>query len=100
MVDEYSIVTIRRPIDRLLVQTAYRASCGGTGSLRPSRGHGVPRIFRRSCAALTTGGERGSRIGLPTRRLGLPQINRGGLSLISAFELEAQPLAFMQVADT
>ena len=100
MVDEYSIVTIRRPIDRLLVQAAYRASCGGTGSLRPSRGHGVPRIFRRSCAALTTSGERGSRIGLPTRRLGLPQIDRGGLSLISAFELEAQPLAFMQVADT
>ena len=100
MVDEYSIVTIRRPIDRLLFKPLIEHLVGGAGSLRPSRGHGVPRIFRRSCAALTTSGERGSRIGLPTRRLGLPQINRGGLSLISAFELEAQPLAFMQVADT
>ena len=70
----------------------------GTGSLRPFRGHGVPRIFRRSRAALTTRGEGGA--GSGSRRLGLPQINRGGLSLISAFELEAQPLAFMQIADT
>src|SRR5215471_9935455 len=38
-----------------------------------------------------------SGLGSAPRRLGLPQIDRGGLALITAFELEAHPLAFVQV---
>src|SRR6516164_4122070 len=46
-------------------------------------------------------GKRSRRIGSRSwARLGLPQIDRGGLALITAFELEAHPLAFVQVTDT
>src|SRR6516164_372909 len=53
---------------------------------------------KRLCSALTLAGKKSRRIGLPPlARSRLPQIDRGGLALIAAFELEAHPLAFVQV---
>ena len=58
----------------------------------------LPRGSRASCApACSKRGADGSGSPCP---LGLPQIDRGGLALIAALELEAHSLAFVQIADT
>src|SRR5215469_3688632 len=59
--------------------------------------HTAPTLVDRALRPLSTAkGE--PRTGLPLARLGLPQIDRGCLALITALHLEAHALAFVQVA--
>src|SRR5215831_21159459 len=58
----------------------------------------APRSYACFDSALRESKPRGS--GFRARPLGLPQIDRGGLALVTALHLEAHALAFVEVAHT